>query len=54
MEDYYPEYIDDNVNIEINIKKPTEIGLVMLSSTGNQAKYSRLFHLPYPIKSRLI
>lgn len=27
MEDYYPEYIDDNVNIEINIKKPTEIGL---------------------------
>jgi len=36
MEDYYPEYIDENVNIEINVKKPTEIGLVMLSSTGTK------------------
>ena len=51
MEDYYPEYIDENVNIEINVKKPTEIGLVMLSSTGTKQKYSRLFHLPYRSKA---
>ena len=46
MEDYYPEYIDDNVNIEINIKKPTEIGLVMLSSTGT--KQNTVGYFTYP------
>ena len=46
MEDYYPEYIDENVNIEINVKKPTEIGLVMLSSTGT--KQNTVGYFTYP------
>ena len=46
MEDYYPEYIGDNVNIEINVKKPTEIGLVMLSSTGT--KQNTVGYFTYP------
>lgn len=53
MEDYYPEYIGDNVNIEINVKKPTEIGLVMLSSTGTKQIQS-VISPTLPIKSRLI
>ena len=50
MEDYYPEYIDDNVNIEINIKKPTEIGLVMLSSTGT--KQNTVGYFTYPTNQK--
>ena len=51
MEDYYPEYIGDNVNIEINVKKPTEIGLVMLSSTGTN-KTQSVISPTLPIRSR--
>ena len=50
MEDHYPEYIADNVNIEINIKKPTEIGLVMLNSTGT--KQNTVGYFTYPTNQK--
>lgn len=50
MEDIYPQYVDDNVNIEINITKPTEIGLVMLSSTA--AKQNTVGYFTYPTNQK--
>lgn len=50
MEEHFPGYIDDNVNIEINIKKSTEIGLVMLNSTGT--KQNTVGYFTYPTNQK--
>ncbi|MEY8706680.1 LruC domain-containing protein [Bacteroides faecichinchillae] len=46
MGEKFPQYVDDGVNIEINIVKPTKIGLVMLTSTAT--KQNTVGYFTYP------
>ncbi|MDD3036911.1 LruC domain-containing protein [Bacteroides sp.] len=50
MENEFPQYIDDNVNIEINIIKPAKIGLVMLTSTAS--KQNTVGYFTYPTNQK--
>lgn len=50
MEAIYPEYVGDDVNIEINIIKPTKIGLVLLSSTAS--KHNTVGYFTYPTNQK--
>ena len=50
MENIYPQYVGDDVNIEINIVKPTKIGLVMLTSTAT--KQNTVGYFTYPTNQK--
>lgn len=50
MEDIYPNYVGDNQNLEINIKEPTKIGMVMLNSTGT--KQNTVGYFTYPTNQK--
>lgn len=46
----YPQYLANNINIEINIKKPTKIALVMLSTTAS--KQNTMGYFTYPTNQK--
>ena len=50
MEEKFPQYVDDEVNIEINVIKPTKISLVMLTSTAT--KQNTVGYFTYPTNQK--